>query len=301
MRKVYGILVIIFCVVFTSILLYITFFQPKSGVKKLSENSSTVVFNRKELKLRPHLPRKFIPKIEVKNLNLWGEKNGSELVGDDAIVLMGLRWKNITDAVEERYMIEMGGLFGSMSRETDGIEFLGNAQNDGGFGIIHIQPATACEFGLKIFGNCKAMIDEKHSKNLKEKIEFFGPDYNKLIPLDDRFQPVYCLDAAGRIIAFHMVGEKSFKEALGRYYGTNKSDIDGYVAEVKRYERFVNNPDSLEALRQRFNAMNPDLFVNGKSADFDAYIKVYQDRNEECFALAEYKKLPPPKTKEKEQ
>lgn len=78
--------------------------------------------------------------------------------GQESKLIRVLRYKNITDAVEDRYNLPSGVLLAMIMEESTGVDLLPNARNDGGFGLSHMQGATASEYGLHTFEGCNCMV-----------------------------------------------------------------------------------------------------------------------------------------------
>lgn len=260
--------------------------------------------------LKPNLGfEQIYPEPEFKNLSLFKKAGRFGTEGDDAKVIRAWRFKNITDAVEARYNLPHCLILAMVIIESNGIDLLPNSQGDGGFGLCHMQPATAHEFGLHTYQNCQALIcDGKHSSCCQDKkgrklnhakalanlIKAKGYDKRLLIEFDDRLHPVLNLDAVGRMLASHIKGKRIGKlsrieTAIYRYAGPR--NYHSYQKKVRYYTALLRNADYIAGLEERFNKANPNLEINSQKGDFDLYIQVSQEQNFN-YGLAEYQKLP---------
>ncbi len=260
--------------------------------------------------LKPDLGFKQIyPEPEFKNLSLFKPAGRFGTEGDDAKVIRAWRFKNITDAVEKRYNLPHCLILAMVIIESNGIDLLPNGQGDGGFGLCHMQPATAKEFGLHTYQNCKAMIcngkhsgcckDKEghklnHAKGLANLIKAKNYDKRLLIKYDDRLHPILNLDAVGRMLASHIKGKRIGKlspteTAIYRYAGPH--NYHSYQKKVKYYTMLLRNENYIAGLKERFNQINPNLEINSQPGDFDLYIQASQEQNFN-YGLAEYQKLP---------
>lgn len=253
--------------------------------------------------------KEIYPEINFKNLHVPGDVKPSGVAGYDAMFIRGLRFKNITDAVEDRYNLPNGIIFAIMTEESNGVDLLPNSLGDGGFGLCHMQPSVAHEFGLKIYKNCKGLkcngkhkscckvsgVKQNHARDLKNLILRLNKDRKKLIQYDDRLNPIINIDAVGRMLASYMDGPqikgKNFgplRKAICRYAGeTNYPD---YWRDIKIYINHLNDQDFISGLEIKFNKANPNLKINGKRAGFKEYICFSQQQNYN-YGLGEYKKL----------
>ena len=209
------------------------------------------------------------------------------------VFIQGLRWKCITDAVEDRYNLPHGFIFAMMLQETNGIEFLLNSLNDGGAGLCHMQPLMATWFGLKTYNDCTAMVCRVDAIALKQFINTNKGKRALLAKVDERLDHVKNLDAAGRMIAYYMSRESvdngPLRSALRGYTGTG--NYQGYWKNVKKFIQLLNNEKFIEKVEKRFNEINPYLIVDGKHSNFQGYLESYR-KLADNYGLEEYKALP---------
>ncbi len=112
-----------------------------------------------------------------------------------------LRWKPLTDVVEDRYWIPRWLLMAMMAQEWMWDPTMPNLSWDGGLGLIHIQAINAHDFGLKTLPRfTKQMRDTKHGNLIKKKLKDNKYDLSKLVEYDDRFHPVMAVDVAARFL-----------------------------------------------------------------------------------------------------
>ncbi|MBP9763490.1 MAG: hypothetical protein KBD10_01960, partial [Candidatus Pacebacteria bacterium] len=87
-------------------------------------------------KLRPDLSyEKITPELKIENLNLLGKESKFGVDSHEGKILRTLRFKNITDAIEDRYNLPSGVLMAMVMQESTGIDLLPNSSGDGGFGL----------------------------------------------------------------------------------------------------------------------------------------------------------------------
>ena len=250
-----------------------------------------------------------IPPLHIEHLTMIGTEGIYGVDGIKGKLLRSLRFQNITDAVEWRYNLPRHTILAMVMEESSGIEDLPNALGDGGFGLCHMQPPVAQEFGLVVYQNCTAMIcngkhprsckDERdrlcnHASDLKKIVAQYKTDRRVLIGYDERLNRLLNLDAVGRMLASHMDGPAygangPFHTAILRYAGTH--NYKAYWRDVRRNMKALVNKKLLAALEQEFNALNPNLTINGEPADFDRYIALSQEQNYN-YGLAQYMALP---------
>lgn len=276
-------------------------------------------------KLKPKLPpyhRKFAPKIE--NLVLPGNET---IYGVDTLegkITRTLRWKNIADAVEKKYNLPPYLISAMIMEESTGVDLLANGTKvlrkigkkeklvyeggDGGFGLIHMQGATAHEYGLHTFHNCKAMVcngvDKRsckgesgeplsHAHELYETIQSDLVSRAELIELDERLHPLLNCDAVGRMLASYMSGPQiegfdPYETALARYAGSK--NFRDYIADVESNRAVLSDDKTLAQARKVFNTHNSKLTIDNQPADFDSYIETAQKKNIN-FGLQEYQEV----------
>ena len=209
-------------------------------------------------------------------------------------LIRALRFKNITDAVEDRYHLPRGILLAMIIEESTGMDLFPNAKDDGGIGLIHMQPCSAKDFGLKTYKDCNALVCKKHGKDLRKILEDAKYDRKKVINYDDRLHPIKNIDAAGRMLAYHIQKEPMkdlgpIRSAIKRYAG--KYNYKQYWNDIVKNMSYLDDKESMRQIAKYFNEINPKLLINGKPADFATYIRVCQQQNDN-YGLSEYKKLP---------
>lgn len=248
------------------------------------------------------------PDPVIENITMIGKINKFGVVGYQGKILRSLRFKNVSDAVEHRYNLPQGVVFAMMVQESSGMDLLPNGLGDGGFGLCHMQPAVAHEFGLKTYDNCRAMVcngkdsrsckvpggKANHSKKLTNELIAKRYDKKLLYHLDDRLHPVYNLDAVGRMIAYHMDGKLingygPLRTAIRRYSGG--PNYNKYWKNLLKIMSLVNNLEYMKKLERDFNILNPNLKINGKPANFRIYIQAMQQQNLN-YGLESYGNLP---------
>jgi hypothetical protein len=118
-----------------------------------------------------------------------------------------LRWKPVTDAVEDRYHIPRGLLMAMMAQEGMGDPTMPNLPRknhkygDGWLGLIHIQAINAHNFWLTTMKrSTNAMCDDSHAKLVVETIRENKWNIAKLVQYDDRFHPIMAVDCAARFL-----------------------------------------------------------------------------------------------------
>lgn len=190
-------------------------------------------------------------------------------------VLRSLRFQNITKAVENRYGLKRNLILAMIMQETRGEDCRPNDFGDGGFGICHMQGVVAEQYGLRTVctKTCKLRC-YGHAGYLKRQMERVNCDRKKMIAFDDRLHPILNLDAVGRILAD---GGSSTKNQLCNYAGPY--NCSKYWKNVQYFMRILNDKKYINKVRAAFNKQNPKLYIAGKRAGFDDYIKTHQDQN----------------------
>ena len=209
------------------------------------------------------------------------------------VFIQGLRWKCITDAVEDRYNLPHGFIFAMMLQETNGIEFLLNSKNDGGAGLCHMQPDMTHLFGLVTYNDCNEHICFLDALALRKFIYKHRYERALLARIDERLDHVKNLDAAGRMIAYYMsrtsIDNGPLRSALRGYTGT--TNYEGYWKNVKTFMNLLNDSSFLKKVEKKFNKINPNLIINGKHSNFQGYLESYR-KLADNYGLEEYKALP---------
>ena len=207
-----------------------------------------------------------------------------------------LRFKNITDAVERRYNLPAGIILAMVMQESSGADMFPNGLDDGGFGLCHMQPSVAQQFGMVIYGDSNKLRDKKHGKELRYVIQKQGFDVFKLTQYDDRLNRLLNLDAVGRILATYMGGQPikgkaPLETAIMRYSG--RHNYRKYLGNLKRNMRDLRNTAYITSVASAFDIRNTNLSINkipvGKSGSaFSAYIQAFWQENRAGFQLDKY-------------
>ncbi|MEM6629876.1 MAG: hypothetical protein AAF694_09385 [Bacteroidota bacterium] len=206
-------------------------------------------------------------------------------------ILRSMRFKNITEMVEDKYDLPRNLLLAMIIQETHGADLLPNCLDDGGIGLCHMQGSTAYEFGLKTYKNFNKLRSTTHGRELRKLIQTHKYDRKKLIVHDDRFHPIYNIDAAGRMLHCYMhkpriKGLTKVQMAI-RYYA-GKYNYRKYWRNVSYYQDKLNDPEVLAEVERRFNSLNKSLLINGRKGDYKGYIAAHQQQNYN-YGLASYK------------
>lgn len=230
----------------------------------------------------------------IENLNLPGSygKNGADNICGK--IIRSMRFQNVTAACENRWQAPPTLGLAMIMEESTGMDLLPNASDDGGQGLVHEQPSTASEYGLKTYDDCDKLICKKHGKALRQVIIDNNYDRRKLIAYDDRFHPVKNIDAAMRKIANGMQGDRirglsSLQTAVRRYSGPK--NYKKYWEHVLSNMAYLNDPATMKRVEAYFNRLNPNLKINGKPAGFKEYVAISQQQNYN-YGLGEYLRLP---------
>ena len=227
-----------------------------------------------------------------KNLNMVGDVKKGGVYGQRmyGMILRTLRFKNITDAIEKKYKLPENLLLAMIMHESGGVDLLPNSGDDGGIGLIHMQPKLARQFGLKTFKNCEKLVCKEHGKELRKKIVKNKYDRKKLIAFDDRFHPILNIDAAARMLVYYRSGKQikgsPLKTAIYGYAG--RYNYQKYYDNVILYISKLQDEDLIEDVEDEFNKLNGRMRINGKKADFDDYIEAHQKQNIN-YGLKDYK------------
>jgi hypothetical protein len=266
-------------------------------------------------KIKPELSYQDRYVANIENLNYPDSVGKYGASTHEGKILRTLRYKNITDAVEERYNLPPGVLLAMIMEESTGVDLLPNARGDGGFGLSHMQGSVAREYGLKTFDNCNSLVcgpkkgsDGKlrivgckdsdghyknHGKALSDFMKNHADDRKTLVEADERLHILLNIDAAGRMLATGIAGPRinglgSFRTAICRYAG--KYNYEKYWADIKRNMRDVTDSNVINELADNFNTINRDLIINGKKSNFFDYMQSCYNENEN-YDLSIYKKM----------
>jgi hypothetical protein len=242
----------------------------------ISATAPTFKKNLRKKPMRLGFVQKFSD-LNLDNLNMIGDVEKWGVPGDAGKISRSLRYKNITNATEKKYGLPSGCLLAMICQESSGADLLPNSSNDGGFGLIHMQPSTARDFGLKTYGNCDELVCKTHATKLRNIIEDSSFDRKKVIKFDDRLHPILNIDAAGRMVAYYMrkhKGKGKFEAAMKAYSGRSS-----YAGNIKHFMKLINSSTYIKALAKRFNADNTKLTCNGKKIDFNGYLVKSRQQN----------------------
>lgn len=222
------------------------------------------------------------PKPDFENLSLlciegkYGINDCDSHTRMLAIFMRALRFQNITKAVEEKYELPENLLLTMLMQECHGINYLPNGQNDGGIGLIHMQPLLANQFGLNTLNGCKDLVCHHHGRQLKGLIGEFSANPEELIRFDDRFHPVVNIDAAGRMIKYYstlnMIGKDKWDSAFKRYAG--KYNYAEYTKNLRFFKAHLEDTFFMSEVELIFNEINQNLVHNGNKADYKEYIRI---------------------------
>lgn len=229
------------------------------------------------------------------NLTLPGVVNTFGTTDMAGKMIRALRYENITDAVEDRWDLPRYFLLTVVMQESSGIEQLPNARHDGGIGVIHMQPSMAHKFGLHTFENDSAEKSFVYGEALADSLEKYKYDINGVIALDNRFNHLLNIDAAGRMFAYYMALPPLYKKtplqsAVYRYAG--RTHYKTYWANICLFAQYLQNEEYRRELDSCFCALNPDASTRDSIClSLPIYLSLYQERNEN-FGLDEYRELP---------
>lgn len=213
------------------------------------------------------------------------------------------RFQHMTMAVERRYNLPHNIILAMMIQEASGEEFLPNAIGDGGFGLSHMQPAIADEFGLRTFKKCKAMVcngedhrscknaegeKQDHAGELEEEIRKYPDDREYLSRIDHRLNHLANIDAVGRILSHHIAyypkSKGAFKgdfknlgplrTAICRYSGT--VNFQTYWDHITKHMALLSDGEFLNLIKGEFEKDNIGKTINGKKLDLSNYIEEWQ-------------------------
>lgn len=278
------------------------------------ENNKTreVISSAEFKKIKPELSYAEIhPAIKVENFKVPGGETKWGASTTEGKMTCTMVYKEITDAVEDRYNLPSGILLAMIMEESTGIDLLPNGRGDGGFGLSHMQGSVAAEYGLKTFNGCNALVcnshrgckdsDGKflnHAKQLAILMEEKKDDRKTLVDADERLHLILNIDAAGRMLAAHMSGPKlkgkfshlgPFRTAIARYAGS--VNFEKYWEDICKNMKSFDDSNVVEDVAAYFNEKNPNLMVNGQHVDYYGYLAEMK-KEFENYGLTEYKKLP---------
>jgi hypothetical protein len=265
-------------------------------------------------KMKPNIPsyREVAPPVRIEGLRLPNDisKFGATTLAGK--IMRTVRFKNVTDAVEDRYNLPRGVLLAMIMEESTGVDLLPNALGDGGFGLCHMQGSTAREFGLKTFEGCNALVcngkDKRscvdtrgnllnHANDLARFINAHKFDRKKLIEADERLHILLNIDAAGRMLAMGISGPplkgrlaslNPLERAIARYAGAY--NYQAYWKDIQKNMAYLNDSTVMREIAEQFDSHNPQLKIDNQKANFVMYIKKVQEQHDN-FGLQEYKRL----------
>jgi len=261
---------------------------------KTEEFTRKGVNNRSDL-LKPTFQftyKEIIAEPEFKNLKMLGTVKKTGVHGQRTYgqILRGLRFENITKKVEKKYNLPENLLLAMLIHESGGVDLLPNSADDGGIGLIHMQPSLAKKFGLKTYKDCEKLVCKKHGKELRQHIIKNKYDRKKLIKYDDRFHPIFNIDAAARMLVYYKMGRQTrdtpIETAIYGYAGPY--NYKKYYKNVLLYMDKLADKSLLNDIRNDFNDKNKALLINKKKGNFDMYIETHQKQNIN-YGLKKYK------------
>lgn len=290
-------------------LLVIGIVVPIKGPADVSASERLAVGYKKLYSLRfEHSYREINRPVRIEHLTLPGQVTRFGVEGYVAKFIRALRFKPLTDAVEDRYNLPAGILFSMMVEESNGVEFLPNGLGDGGFGLCHMQPSNAKLFSLKTYRNCSALKcngtsprsclkDGKRQNHAKELLAFLTEhrfDRKLLADSDERLHHLKNIDAAGRMLAAFMSGPPlanmgPLRTAICRYAGSY--NYVAYWRDVKTVMNLLTDTAFLKKVEETFNALNGKLEIDGKKGNWELYIRSFHKLCEN-YGLEAYKQLP---------
>jgi len=230
-----------------------------------------------------------VPKIGyapiVREPNLHGVRLADRRGNNIGRVQRALRWDNITRAVGERYKMPHRILLGMSCVESEGDPTQANDLEDGGLGLIHMQPLMASKYGLKMITKSKKLRDFSQGRRIERVIDTVDADLKDLIKYDDRFHPIKNIDAAARMVCDHYERSHSWERALEKYAG--RKDYDSKVMD---YVGRMGSKPFMDNVREDFNRRNKNFKVEGKHIDFDRYRQIFRGLNRN-YGLDDYAKL----------
>ncbi len=224
----------------------------------------------------------------VKEQNLTGVKLAHPLT-EIGRVQRALRWKNIAHAVGKRYGIDPHILLGMICQESIGDPIRPNDLNDGGAGLVHMQPYMARKYGLELIDGSNQMRDFSHGNKLRKAIKAENGDLKELIKYDDRWHPIKNIDAAARMICDYYQKTGSWARALEMYAGRRT-----YDSKVLAFAKKMKDASEMRVVEFNFNRTNKNavnrLRFRGPIT-FKEYINIFNSQNAN-YGLKKYQKLP---------
>lgn len=243
--------------------------------------------------------------FSIKNDSLIGYSGRYEVIGKDDYeriygkVLRALRFKNITDAVEERYNLPSGITLAMIMQESSGEPLMLNGRDDGGAGLAHMQPSVAKEYSLTTLNDASGLVNKVHGKELRYLVTNIQKYVAPLMMLDDRLNWLKNIDAVGRMLSTFMSAGANQKyggvleSMIARYSGAY--NFKTYFSNINFYMKLLNDDLTYNIISDQFNRDNKGLIINNKKGEYNLtdYLKAYWQFNEDLFQLDEYRKLTP--------
>lgn len=265
--------------------------KPKEEIKITEQPRLSVESYRDYESLKPEIPG-YIEINKESSLPQFILPGVESMHGADTIegkMIRTLRFKNITEAVEERYDLPKGILLPLIFIESTGTEYLGNAFGDGGFGLIHTQANIARSYGLKVYKDCNSLVCNKkkgckdsdgnyqnHAKGLKKFIKENNQEgrFNRkaLAEEDERLNHLLNIDMIGRMFALSMSGPAlkimqqeldSLESAIYQFHVgfPKKVSIKDSLEEKlekenknkKSFDKYQNYMNKFKKIREEFN------------------------------------------------
>lgn len=302
---------IVLLIIFAIIIIFMIIGSRKSNGENVKPEVDRITVHYKDyINMKPTLSYSNVyDEPEFDNLKMIGSVGKYGVYGDLGKALRTWRFENITSAVEDRYNLPRHLILAMIMEETNGVDLLPNGSGDGGYGLCHMQPPVASQFGLSVYKDCKGMVcngkDKRscksrdgqslnHAAELKNILVQNNYDRKKVIKYDDRLHPILNIDAVGRMIASYMDGPRiegcgPLRTAICRYAG--RYNYASYWKDVRRNMKLLSDPVFMKKVEDAFNKANPNLIVNGEEGDFDMYIDISQNQAYN-YGLEEYINLP---------
>lgn len=231
-----------------------------------------------------------------------------QLSSTKAMMAHAMRFKPILDAVEKRYALPRGLMTALAMQESTGLDLLPNSRGDGGFGLIHMQNATAHEFGLAVSGDTTKVVDRQNGAELAFLMKREGgtPEGRAVLNAhDERLDLLANVDAAGRMIASWSVDPEvsskypnldPLRRAIVRFCGPNNKE--SYLGRVAQYMSMVNDPAYLEQVSCEFSYNNENRRMSdGSAVTMDGWLEEHHIYYKNAYPVAAYEQLPLVKTK----
>lgn len=217
----------------------------------------------------------------IENLTLPGSVTKYGADNTPAKIIRTLRFQNITDVVEKKYGLPKNLLLAMIMEESTGVDLMPNGRDDGGFGLVHMQPQLAVQFSLKTYEGCKELRCFKHGKELRQILASHNFDRKSVLKHDDRFHPILNIDAAGRMLKYYwdqkpIKGYNRLESAICRYAG--RYNFKQYWRDVQHNMKLLKSRSERKKAETLFNKLNPTLRINGEKADFESYIFMSQQQ-----------------------